>query len=46
MWRTPAHTIGPGVGQFDFEQLAERGERQRQIVAELHLEAAKRALPS
>lgn len=45
MWRALAHTVGPSVGDFDFVGLEERGRRQRSVVAELHLEAASRALP-
>jgi hypothetical protein len=46
MWRALASTLGPRVGEFDFERLTERGERQRDVVAGLHLEAASRALPA
>lgn len=45
MWRALALALGPSVGGFDFVQLEERGERQRSVVVELHLEAASRALP-
>jgi hypothetical protein len=45
MWRALARALGPSVGRFDFVQLEERGERQRSVVADLHLEAASRALP-
>jgi hypothetical protein len=44
MWRALAHTRGATLGEFDFEQLARRAERQRNLVGELHLEAASRAL--
>jgi hypothetical protein len=46
MWKALAHTLGPRVGELDFVQLAERAERQRAIVGDLHLEAASRALHS
>ena len=45
MWRALARTLGSSVGRFDFVALEERGERQRSVVVELHLEAASRALP-
>ncbi len=45
MWRALAHTLGPSFGGFDFVELEARGERQRSVVVDLHLEAASRALP-
>jgi hypothetical protein len=39
MWQALAHTLGR-VDEFDFEQLAERAERQRERLDELHLAAA------
>jgi hypothetical protein len=45
MWRALAHALGPSLGKFDFVQLEVRGERQRSVVVDLHLEAASRALP-
>jgi hypothetical protein len=44
MWKALAHTQGPRVGEFDFGELAERAERQRTVVGELHLKAASLAL--
>jgi hypothetical protein len=44
MWRALGHSLGEGKGEADFAQLAERAERQRAVVAELHLEAASLAL--
>jgi hypothetical protein len=44
MWKALGHTLGPKSGEVDFAQLAERAERQRAVVGELHLEAASRAL--
>jgi hypothetical protein len=44
MWRALGHTLGPRAGELDFAQLAERAERQRAVVGELHLEAASLAL--
>ena len=44
MWKALGHALGPRVGEHDFAQLAERAERQRAVVGELHLEAASRAL--
>ena len=44
MWRALGHTLGPRAGELDFVQLAERAERQRAVVGELHLEAASLAL--
>jgi hypothetical protein len=44
MWRALAHAVGSKAGEVDFAQLAERAERQRAAVAELHLEAAALAL--
>lgn len=46
MWRALARTLGPAVGGYDFEKLARRAEAQRKVVAELHLDAASRALPT
>jgi hypothetical protein len=45
MWMVLARTLGPRIGEFDFVQLAERAEHQRDVVRELHLQAAARALP-
>jgi hypothetical protein len=45
MWRALAQSLGPSVGEFDLVELEERGERQRSVVADLHLEATSRALP-
>jgi len=44
MWRALGHTLGPKSGEADFAQLAERADRQRAVVEELHLEAASLAL--
>ena len=46
MWRALAQSFGGRHGEFDFEQLAERAEHQREVVQELHLQAAARALPA
>jgi hypothetical protein len=44
LWRALGHSRGESLGEFDFEQLAERAARQRDRIEELHLEAADRAL--
>ena len=44
MWKALGQTLGPRAGEVDFEQLAERADRQRAVVEELHLEAASLAL--
>lgn len=46
MWAALARTLGASVGGYDFEALAGRAEKQRDIVAALHLVAASRALPT
>ncbi len=46
MWTALQHTLGDGLPDFDFGQLAERASRQRSALEELHLKAAARALPS
>jgi hypothetical protein len=46
MWRTLAQSFGGRQGEFDFEQLAERAEDQRDTVLGLHLGAARQALPA
>jgi hypothetical protein len=46
MWAALARTLGTSVDEYDFEVLARRAEKQRDIVAELHLVAASRALPT
>ncbi|HXS47779.1 MAG TPA: hypothetical protein VN756_09995 [Solirubrobacterales bacterium] len=46
MWKALQHTLGEGVGEFDFRQLSERAARQLGRVEELHLSAAALALPS
>ena len=45
MWKALAQSFGGRLGEFEFEQLAERAEHQRDVVQELHLQAAARALP-
>ena len=40
MWKALAHTLGPRAGEVDFARLAERAERQRAVIGDLHLEAA------
>jgi hypothetical protein len=45
LWRALAQSFGGRHRDFDFEQLAERADRQRATVEELHLQAAGRALP-
>jgi hypothetical protein len=45
MWKALAQAFGGRHGDFDFEQLGERARRQRDVVQELHLRAAARALP-
>jgi hypothetical protein len=45
LWRALEHTVGKTRTDFDFAQLAERAERQRRRVEELHLDAATRAFP-
>jgi hypothetical protein len=45
LWKALAQAFDGREGEFDFEQLAERAERQRDVVQELHLRAAARALP-
>lgn len=44
MWKALGHTLGSRAGEVDFARLAERAERQRAVVGDLHLEAASRAL--
>jgi hypothetical protein len=44
MWKALGHALGPCAGEVDFAQLAERAERQRTVVGDLHLEAASLAL--
>jgi hypothetical protein len=44
MWRALAQTLGQKTGAFDLAQLAARAEHQREMVRELHLRAAARAL--
>jgi hypothetical protein len=46
MWAALERTVGEDLEGFDFGQLAERAVRQRDTVEELHLVAARRALPS
>lgn len=46
LWKTLGHSRGESLDEFDFGQLAERADRQRDSVEELHLEAARRALGS
>ena len=45
MWRALAEQLGKERGGLDFAQLAERAERQRRRVEEMHAKAAERALP-
>jgi hypothetical protein len=43
LWKGLEHSVGDSRGDFAFAQLAKRAERQRETVAELHLQAAARA---
>lgn len=45
MWRTLAGTVGDEPGGSSFVALAERADRQRARVEELHLLATRRAFP-
>jgi hypothetical protein len=44
LWRALQQTLGTGPGKFNFTELAERADRQRSVLDELHGTAAKRAL--
>jgi hypothetical protein len=44
MWRALAGNLGEERAQLDFAALAERAERQRRTVEELHAKAAERVL--
>ena len=46
LWRALGRSLGGRSGDFDFEGLAARAERQREAIEELHLQAAGRALPA
>lgn len=46
LWQALQHTLGKGLGEFDFGRLAERAARQREAVERLRLDAAARALPT
>jgi hypothetical protein len=46
MWRALERTLGSSQAGFDFNQLAERAERQRDRAEDLHAIAASQALPS
>jgi hypothetical protein len=45
LWKTLERTASERLAEFDFERLAERAERQRAAVDELHFGAAERAFP-
>jgi hypothetical protein len=46
LWNALEQCFGERLDGFDFHSLAERADRQGQVVEELHLSAAKRALPT
>jgi len=46
LWKALARSFGGRHGEFDFEQLATRAERQLEEVEALHLQAVGRALPA
>lgn len=45
LWNVLAECFGESLEGFDFHALAERAGRQKQEIENLHLAAAKRALP-
>lgn len=45
LWNALEQSFGDSLDGFDFHSLAERADRQGQDVEDLHLAAAKRALP-
>lgn len=46
MWRALERTLGSSQAGFDFDQLADRAEHQRDRAEDLHAIAASQALPS
>jgi hypothetical protein len=46
LWKALERGLGESLEEFDFERLAERAARQREVVDELHRDAAERALRS
>ncbi|HET8815093.1 MAG TPA: hypothetical protein VFM51_09080 [Solirubrobacterales bacterium] len=45
LWNALAECFGESLEGFDFRALAERADRQRQRIEDLHLAATSRALP-
>ena len=45
LWNALAESFGERLDGFDFHALAERADRQGQVVEDLHLAAVKRTLP-
>lgn len=45
LWNSLEQTFGSSLDGFDFHALAERADRQGQEVEDLHMAAAKRAIP-
>jgi len=46
LWNALEQSYGETLSGFDFHALAERADRQGQLVEDLHLAAAQRALPT
>jgi hypothetical protein len=46
LWNALEQSYGESLDGFDFHALAERADRQGQLVEDLHLAATQRALPS
>jgi hypothetical protein len=46
LWKALDQALGGSLEEFDFGRLAERAARQREVVDELHRDAARRALRS
>jgi hypothetical protein len=44
LWKGLEHSLGDSRGELAFAQLAERAERQRAVIDQLHLQAARSAL--
>jgi hypothetical protein len=44
MWKALGRTVGPQLDGFDFDQLAQRAERQARELEQHHLDAAAEAL--
>ena len=46
LWNALEESFGDSLEGFDFHALAERADRQGQVVEDLHLAAVKRTLPA